>query len=237
MEPRHVFVPLRDDNPLRVIRWQWVTAGIIALNVAIFLLQLTEPGQIYAASFATVPSELLGTGGGAARGAHDALAIPEALTLISYQFLHGSPMHLIGNMLFLWVFGDNVEDAMGHMRFLVFYLLCGIAGGLAHAVMTPSSSVPLIGASGAVAGVITAYLILHPRVRVWVLAFRFIPLRISAAWALGAWIATQFVMLFIPDETPVAWWAHVGGILAGALLIVFMRRPGVPLFDQGPRTI
>jgi membrane associated rhomboid family serine protease len=165
------------------------------------------------------------------------LPIPEALTLITYQFLHGSPLHLIGNMLFLWVFGDNIEDAMGHVRFLVFYLLCGVAGGLAHAVMTPASDIPLIGASGAVAGVISAYLILHPRVRVWVLAFRFIPLKISAAWALGAWIATQFVMLAIPDETPVAWWAHIGGILAGAFLIVFMRRPGVPLFDQGQRTV
>ena len=229
-----MFVPLRDDNPLRVIRWQWVTASLIATNIAVFLLQLTAPGQIYAASFAEIPAELLGTGGGAVRGPN-VFAIPEVLTLITYQFLHGSPMHLIGNMLFLWVFGDNVEDAMGHVRFLVFYLLCGIAGGLAHAVMTPSSTIPLIGASGAVAGVITAYLILHPRVRVWVLAFRFIPLKITAAWALGAWIATQFVMLFIPDGSPVAWWAHIGGILAGAFLIVFMRRPGVPLFDQGPR--
>ena len=230
-----MFVPLRDDNPLRVIRWQWVTVGIIVTNVLVFLLQMTAPGQIYTASFAEIPSELIGSGGRAAYGPQDQLAVPEALTLITYQFLHGSWIHLIGNMLFLWVFGDNIEDAMGHMRFLVFYLLCGIAGGLAHAVMTPTSDIPLIGASGAVAGVISAYLILHPRVRVWVLAFRFIPLRISAAWALGAWIATQFVMLAIPDETPVAWWAHVGGILAGAFLIVFMRRPGVPLFDQGQR--
>lgn len=230
-----MFVPLRDDNLLRVIRWQWVTVGIITVNVLIFLLQLTTPGQVYTASFAEIPAELIGAGGRAAYGPGDMLPVPEALTLITYQFLHGSPLHLIGNMLFLWVFGDNIEDAMGHMRFLVFYLLCGVAGGLAHAVMTPASDIPLIGASGAVAGVISAYLILHPRVRVWVLAFRFIPLRISAAWALGAWIATQFVMLAIPDETPVAWWAHVGGILAGAFLIVFMRRPGVPLFDQGQR--
>lgn len=230
-----MFVPLRDDNPLRVIRWQWVTVGLIATNVLVFLLQMTPQGQIFAASFAEIPSELIGSGGRAAYGPQDRLPVPEALTLITYQFLHGSPLHLIGNMLFLWVFGDNIEDAMGHMRFLVFYLLCGIAGGLAHAVMTPASDIPLIGASGAVAGVISAYLILHPRVRVWVLAFRFIPLRISAAWALGAWIATQFVMLAIPDETPVAWWAHIGGILAGAFLIVFMRRPGVPLFDQGQR--
>jgi membrane associated rhomboid family serine protease len=230
-----VFVPLRDENPLRVIRWQWVTAGLIAANVIIFGLQLSLPDQRVVASFATIPSELLGARGGAARGPLDALAIPEGLTLITYQFLHGSPLHLIGNMLFLWVFGDNIEDAVGHLRFLFFYLLCGVAGGLAHAVMTPASSVPLIGASGAVAGVIAAYLILHPRVRVWILAFRFIPLRITALWALGAWIATQFAMLLIPDETPVAWWAHVGGILAGAFLIVLMRRPGVPLFDQGQR--
>ncbi len=227
-----VFVPLRDENPLRVIRWQWVTVGLIALNVIIFLLQLTEPGQVYGASFAAIPVELLNSGIGAARGRFDALAIPEPLTLITYQFLHGSPLHLAGNMLFLWVFGDNIEDAMGHFKFLVFYILCGIAGGLAHAVMTPASQVPLIGASGAVAGVIAAYLVLHPKVRVWVLAFRFIPLRISAMWVLGAWVITQFVMLFIPDTGPVAWWAHIGGLIAGAVLIVFMRRPGVPLFDQ-----
>jgi membrane associated rhomboid family serine protease len=218
-----VFVPLRDENPLRVIRWQWMTAG---------LLQLTEPGQAYGASFATIPVELLNSGIGAAHGRFDALAIPEPLTLITYQFLHGSPLHLVGNMLFLWVFGDNIEDAMGHFKFLVFYILCGIAGGLAHAVMTPASQIPLIGASGAVAGVIAAYLVLHPKVRVWVLAFRFIPLRISAMWVLGAWVITQFVMLFIPETGPVAWWAHIGGLIAGAVLIVFMRRPGVPLFDQ-----
>ena len=227
-----VFVPLRDENPLRVIRWQWVTIGLIVVNTLIFFLQLTEPGQVYAASFATVPVELLNAGYGPARGRFDALAIPEPLTLITYQFLHGSPLHLAGNMLFLWVFGDNIEDAMGHVKFLVFYILCGIAGGLTHAIMTPASQVPLIGASGAVAGVIAAYLVLHPRVRVWVLAFRFIPLRISAMWVLGAWVITQFVMLFIPDTGPVAWWAHIGGLIAGALLIVFMRRPGVPLFDQ-----
>ncbi len=232
-----MFVPLRDENPLRVIQWQWVTVGIIALNVIIFGLQLATDNEAYIADFAAIPSELLGTSGGVLRKPVAFYAVPEPLTLITYQFLHGSPMHLIGNMLFLWVFGDNVEDSMGHVRFLAFYLICGVAGGLAHAIMTPASSVPLIGASGAVAGVISAYLILHPKVRVWVLAFRFIPLRITAAWALGAWIATQFVMLAIPDGSPVAWWAHIGGILAGAFLIVFMRRPGVPLFDQGQRTV
>ncbi len=131
--------------------------------------------------------------------------------------------------------GDNVEDAMGHFRFLVFYLLCGIFAGLAHSWMMPDSPNPLIGASGAVAGVIAAYLMLHPRVRVWVLAFQFIPLRLSAAVVLGVWILTQFIMILLPEVGPVAWYAHIGGLIAGAVLIVFMKRPDVPLFDRGLR--
>jgi membrane associated rhomboid family serine protease len=158
--------------------------------------------------------------------------VPERLTLISYMFFHGDILHLAGNMLFLWVFGDNVEDAMGHVRFLVFYLACGVIAGLTHAWMVPDSDSPLIGASGAVAGVIAAYLMLHPRVRVWVLALKAIPLRISAAFALGLWILIQVVMVLLPQVGPVAWWAHIGGLVAGAVLVVFMRRSGVPLFDK-----
>jgi membrane associated rhomboid family serine protease len=112
-------------------------------------------------------------------------------------------------------------------------LACGVAGGLAHALMMPNSELPLIGASGAVAGVIAAYLMLHPRVRIWVLVMRFIPIRISAAFALGAWVVTQLVMAVLPQVGPVAWWAHVGGLAAGAVLVIFMRRSGVPLFDRG----
>jgi len=245
-----VFVPISDDNPLRMISWPVVTVLLIVANVVAFLFELTPAGQYVAATFAIVPDELFRVGvfGGAAYGPHDRLAFPEGLTLITYMFLHGDPLHLAGNMLFLWVFGDNVEDAMGHGRFLVFYLLCGIAGGLAHALsaeygfaalllktpmaLSGAGGVPLIGASAAIAGVIAAYLMLHPYVRVWVLAFRFIPLRISALLALGAWIFTQFVMLLVPNVGPVAWWAHIGGIFAGAILVVLMRRKGVPLFDR-----
>lgn len=249
-----MFVPLHDDNPLRVIRRPWVTIALIAINIVIFALELTPRGQSLAASFAVIPSELFQVRifGGAAQGPFDTIAVPEALTLLSYMFMHGDPMHLAGNMLFLWVFGDNVEDAMGHFRFLLFYVLCGVVGGLAHAFSTEvgfasmlfkfgvlptgetGGKIPLIGASAAVAGVIAAYLLLHPHVRVWVLAFRFIPLRITASLALGAWIATQFAMLLIPSTGPIAWWAHIGGIIAGALLVLFMRRPGVPLFDRPP---
>ena len=247
-----VFVPIYDDNPLRSIRWPYVTVGLIALNVLFYLLEITEQGQAKAASFAIIPTELFQVRvfGGAARGPYDAVPFPEGLTLITYMFLHGDPLHLAGNMLFLWVFGDNVEDAMGHFRFIVFYLACGIFGGLMHAVNAEygfahllfkaaaikesAGKVPLIGASGAVAGVIAAYVLLYPRVMVWVLAFRIIPLHINAAFALGAWILSQFVMALIPDKGPVAWWAHIGGIIAGAVLIVFMRRPDVPLFGRPP---
>ena len=230
-----VFIPLSDDNPLRSIRFQWVTVGIIAANLAAFAWQNVGSGQSVAASFALIPSELFQVSilGGPARGPYDTLAVPEGYTLLTYMFLHGDILHLLSNMLFLWVFGDNVEDAMGHIKFIVFYLICGIAGGLAHSLVLPTSKLPLIGASGAVAGVIAAYLILHPRVMVWVLAFRFIPLRISAAWVLGIWVATQLFMVIINQPDQVAWWAHIGGMVAGAILIVFMRRPGVPLFDRG----
>lgn len=244
-----MFVPISDDNPLRVISWPMVTVLLIAANVLAFLFELTPSGQYVAATFAIVPNELFNSGlFVSANGPNDRLAFPESLTLITYMFLHGDPLHLAGNMLFLWVFGDNVEDAMGHGRFLVFYLLCGIAGGLVHAISAEygfaallmkgpvasnaAGQIPLIGASAAVAGVIAAYLMLHPYVRVWVVAFRFIPLRVSAMLALGAWILTQFVMLLVPDVGPVAWWAHIGGIFAGAILVIVMRRKGVPLFDR-----
>lgn len=226
-----MFVPIHDDNPLRNIRWPFVTWGIIALNCLIYLLESSGMPHKVLASFAVVPVELLRMGvlGGAAMGANDALAVPERYTLVSYMFLHGDILHLSGNLLFLWVFGDNVEDALGHLRYALFYVFCGVAGGLLHAVMLPASGIPLIGASGAIAGIVTAYVLLYPRVRVWVLVFRFIPLRIPAAFALGAWILTQFGMLLvpylIPDTTmgPVAWWSHIGGIVAGGALLLAMR--------------
>jgi membrane associated rhomboid family serine protease len=231
-----VFIPLSDDNPLRSIGFQWVTITLIVANVVVFLLEITPEGSAAMASFALVPSELFQVRifGGVAPTLNQAVHVPEGFTLITYQFLHNDILHLLSNMLFLWVFGDNVEDAMGHLKFLAFYLLCGVAAGLAHAAFLPASPLPLIGASGAVAGVIAAYLVLHPRVLVWVLAFRFIPLRISAAWVLGVWVVTQFIMVAIAPPDQVAWWAHVGGMAAGAVLVLVMRRPGIPLFDRRP---
>jgi membrane associated rhomboid family serine protease len=225
-----VFIPLSDENPLRSIQFQWVTVSLIAANAIVFLLGNLRVEPAALANFALIPAELFGA---SAPLAGQSPQVPESLTLITYQFIHGDILHLLSNMLFLWVFGDNVEDAMGHLKFLAFYLLCGIAGGLAHAALALDPKIPLIGASGAVAGVIAAYLMLHPRVRVWVLALRFIPLRIPAALVLGVWVITQFIMLLLPDVGPVAWWAHIGGMVAGAVLVLFLRRPGVDLFDRG----
>jgi membrane associated rhomboid family serine protease len=231
-----MFVPIGDDNPLKSIRFQYVTVALIVANVIAFLLEsLPASPDALLASFAVVPQELLQVnifGAGAAPVSGDSLGVPERATLFSYMFLHGDVMHLIGNMLFLWVFGDNVEDALGHIRFLLFYLACGVAAALAHTMMLPDSSDALIGASGAVSGVIAAYLMMHPRVGVWVLAFKVIPLRITAAWALGAWIVFQLVMVALPQAGPTAWWAHIGGLLAGAALVFVLRRPGVPLFGR-----
>jgi membrane associated rhomboid family serine protease len=228
-----MFVPLHDENSLKSIRFQWVTLLLIAINVIVYFLETARLDEVAIAGFAIVPRELFDTSLLPIPVESVGPQVPERLTLLTYMFFHGDILHLAGNMLFLWVFGDNVEDAMGHFKFLLFYLACGVFGGLVHAWIDPTSDIPLIGASGAVAGVIAAYLVLHPRVRVWVLALKAIPLRISAAFALGLWIVMQIVMVLVPQVGPVAWWAHIGGLIAGAVLVVFLRRPGVPLFDKG----
>lgn len=230
-----MFVPIGDENPLRNIRFQYVTVGLILLNVLAFLGQLSIGAEnVLLMNFAVVPNELFLAGMAGAYPSETGMsaAIPESATLISYMFLHGDWLHLGSNMLFLWVFGDNVEDALGHARFLVFYLVCGVLAAMTHALILPDSGDALIGASGAVSGVVSAYLLLHPKVNVWVLALKFIPLRITAAWVLGFWILTQIVMVALPQVGPVAWWAHIGGLLAGAILLPLMRRPGVALFGR-----
>lgn len=231
-----MFVPLHDTNPLKRIRYQYVTVALIVLNVAIYVIFQTgwviPLGEENTAAFAVIPAKLMASGPGDGTMFASGAFMPERFTLVSYMFLHGSWIHLIGNMLFLWVFGDNIEDAMGHVRFLMFYLMCGIFAAMLHSWMLPNSDMPLIGASGAVAGVISAYLILHPKVKVWVLALWRIPIRITAAWALGIWIVVQVGSICFEGEESIAWWAHIGGLVAGAVLILFMRRRGVILFDK-----
>lgn len=220
-----MFVPIHDDTPLKVIRFQTVTIMIILLNVVVFLLTGAFTSErvalAYATGFGIVPAEFLG--GISYQPAYD--IIPEPLCLLTYMFLHGGWLHLITNMLFLWVFADNVEDAFGHVAFAMFYLVCGVAAGLTHIIIEPSSHAPLVGASGAVSGVLGAYLLLYPRARVWILLFMRLPLRLGAAWVLGGWFIVQIVSLLYPgnDGIEVAWFAHIGGFLTG-LAITFMLR-------------
>lgn len=234
-----MFIPLRDENSLRAIPFQYVTVLLIVINAVVFLLEVGGLDHSTIAAFGVTPSELFGTAPvtGPEPSTLQVLPFGEGTTLLTYMFFHAGIFHLVGNMLFLWVFGDNVEDAMGHGRFLFFYLACGVFAGLFHSWMVPDSSLPLIGASGAVAGVIAAYLMLHPNVSVWVLAFKVVPLRITASLALGLWIVMQFVMVYIADDGPTAWWAHIGGLIAGAALILVLRRPGFPLFDRGMKLV
>ena len=221
--------PLYDNNPFAFQTPPYVSWGLIAANIAVFIYMLSiEPATnaetAVLLSLAFTPSAF-GHANATLR------AVPWEITLVSYSFLHASWLHVIGNMAFLWVFGDDVEEALGHVRFFVFYLLCATAGALAFWLSDPASAVPLIGASGAIAGVVGAYLFLHPCRKIWVLAFMRLPLKLAAEWVIGFWIALQLINIFVGADKEVAWWTHIGGLTAGALLVVLMRRPGVKLFD------
>ncbi len=226
-----MFIPLHDANSLKRIKLQYVTIGLIAINVIVYFSTNLGSEQFAIAAvywLGYIPSVVFDY----VDLPPDLVVVPEYLTYISYAFLHGDIFHLGGNMLFLWVFGDNVEDALGHIKFLIFYLLCAAAGALLHGLLAPVSEVPLIGASGAIAGVVAAYLILHPRVKIWILAFGRIPLRIPAYITLVLWILFQFVMFAVGGDDQISFACHVGGIVAGAVLVIILRSRDVPLFDR-----
>lgn len=229
-----MFIPLHDSNKLGHVELQYVTLALIALNAVIFFItaspQVTDvqtANSIYF-SFGFVPAVI----NDVANLPAELVVLPQSASYLTYAFLHADFMHIAGNMLFLWVFGDNVEDAMGHTRFLIFYLICAAAGAFAHSLAVPTSQAPLIGASGATAGIIGAYLFLHPRVKVWILALGRIPLRLSAMWVLGGWIAFQVFSILTFDDSQVSWAAHIGGVIAGCALIGLFKRADVPLFDR-----
>jgi membrane associated rhomboid family serine protease len=146
------------------------------------------------------------------------------------MFVHANFMHVFGNMIFLFVFGDDIEEALGHWRFLGFYLACGIGAGLVFVLSDPSSTTGLIGASGAIAGVVAAYLLFRPCVKVTCL-LGLIPLRLRAYWVIGIWAVWQFVDAASRTDDGIAYWAHVGGLITGAILFVMMRPAGVRLFE------
>ncbi len=224
-----MFLPLHDRNAIRHIRFSFVTYALMALTILCFLWQSTLPPRAFedvAIYFGMIPIVV--------RDIYPQPLpwLPDWATLLTYGFLHGDWLHLLTNMLFLWVFGDNIEDALGHGRFLVFYLACAVLGALAHLAFNLNGNGPLIGASGAVAGVMGAYILLYPHARVFVLARIVIPipLPVPAFWMLGFWVATQLFYVLVGSDEPVAWWAHIGGFAAGMVLAATMRRRGVLLW-------
>lgn len=221
-----VMLPLRDENPTR--RFPIVTVALIALNVASFIYQKSLPEALEAdlvMRHGLVPAfvTLLPQAGAGA-------AIPTASTFVTSMFLHGGLLHLLGNMLFLWVFGDNVEDRLGRGRFVLFYLTCGLAAAATQIVALPGSRVPMIGASGAISGVLGAYMLLFPSARVLTVIPIFIFLqfvKLPAIVLLGIWFLYQILnsLWSAPGEGGVAWFAHIGGFAAGLILItLFLPR-------------
>ena len=218
------FFPISDDNQSN--SKPYVCYSIIAVCCFTFLWQSTLPtdlnqNAIY--NFGVIPAALLGD---------QQSFISPALTVFTSMFMHGGWMHLIGNMVFLWIFGDNIEDSMGHKKFLFFYLICGLLAALLQALINPSSPVPMIGASGAIAGILGAYLILHPKANInvlfWIIIFITV-VKVPAFIVLSVWIISQF----FGSTGGVAYFAHIGGFIAGALLIYFFKYPHIELFQEG----
>ncbi|MER5886261.1 rhomboid family intramembrane serine protease [Streptomyces sp. NPDC001941] len=253
-------IPVHDINPVR--RTPWVTYALVAANVVVFLLTPGMAGsftggaslaqtchlQAFLEHWAAVPRELIhgqlprlvptGQVGVGDAGPGCVLApagydkVPP-LSVLSAMFLHGSWLHLLGNMLFLWIFGNNIEDRLGRVRFVLFYLVCGYAAAYGYALANADSATPLIGASGAIAGVLGAYLVLYPTARVWVLVpfFIFLPLRLPAWIVLGLWFVLQAFYSYgagVSDAGAVAYLAHVAGFVVGMALAVPLRPGTVP---------
>jgi membrane associated rhomboid family serine protease len=227
-------IPLRDDVPSRSV--PFVTIGLIAMNVLVFLYQASigmggdpRAAEAFIIEFGVVPCRVTGT-----CSAPGEFPNPIA-TIFTSMFLHGGLFHVAGNMLYLWIFGDNVEDTIGHGRFLGFYLLAGVAAALAQIVVHPGSRIPMVGASGAVSGVLGAYLLLFPYASVLILVILGFFVRIvrwPAMIVLGLWIVVQFINGLITARASAvggevtggtAWFAHIGGFLAGIILLFLMR--------------
>ncbi len=225
-------IPLRDNIPSRT--HPFVNTTLIVTNVLVFFYQVMLGPQLdgFINVFAVIPfryfhSVYLTSHGVVHQVTPEQLVAP----IFTSMFLHGGWMHLIGNMLYLWIFGDNVEDRLGHGRYLVFYLLCGIGASLAHIWFNPASKLPSLGASGAIAGVLSAYLISYPRARVLVLLplfFIFPVIEVPALFFLGFWFLQQFFYgvfslgVSAVQTGGVAWWAHIGGFLSGAVLLCIL---------------
>jgi membrane associated rhomboid family serine protease len=225
-------IPLRDDNPSS--SKPFVTITFIVICVLMFLWEFSlgaQGGQRAVYALGVIPAVLLG---GAQLPPEIAL-VPPTATIFTSMFMHGGWMHLIGNMLYLWIFGDNVEDSMGHGRYLVFYFLCGVAAVFAQALPEPNSEIPMVGASGAISGVLGAYVLLHPHAKVLVaIPFGFIlhTMRLPAGLVLALWFGLQLLSntMASGEGGGVAFRAHIGGFVAGMLLVAVFKRRNVRLF-------
>jgi membrane associated rhomboid family serine protease len=218
--------PLYDDNPLKLPVPPLATWGLIALNIIIFLIQVSSDaatGRAIVASFGATPAALI-------REVPTTGALPPELTLVTSMFLHGGWDHLLGNMIYLFVFGDDIEEALGWMRFLVFYLACGVLAALGFIALDVHSTTPLIGASGAISGILAAYLMLRPCAKVSVFVLRVV-VRVQAYWVIGGWILLQLFYFGSHPDDGVAYGAHLGGLVAGAALFWLMRPRTVELFE------
>jgi len=228
-------IPLRDDNPTTIV--PVMTVGLIVLNVLVFLYQISlgpRGGELFVYQFGAIPSVIFGS----QTLPSELVAIPASFSIFTSMFLHGGYMHLIGNMLYLWIFGNNIEDAMSHGRFVVFYLLTGVVASMSHFLTDVTSEIPTIGASGAISGVLGAYILLYPRARVLVLiplGFFMRVMYIPAGFVLGFYFVIQvFQGTFSLGEGGggVAWFAHIGGFMAGLLLVGLFKQPTVRFFNQ-----
>jgi rhomboid family protein len=227
-------VPLYDDNP--TARLPLVNYFLIGLCIGAFLWQLGHNEREVLFTYGMIPAELFSFW----RPPRPYQLISPSAKILTSMFLHGGWFHLIGNMLYLWIFGNNIEDVLGRRRYLFFYLCCGITAALAQAFSNPASHIPMVGASGAIAGVLGAYLLLYPGANVhcfvWIVIF-FRIVNVPAWTMLGLWFAMQLISgLHVGSGKPgVAFWAHVGGFVTGLVLVILLRPSGVPLL-QPPRS-
>ncbi|NWG45861.1 MAG: rhomboid family intramembrane serine protease [Alphaproteobacteria bacterium] len=225
--------PIADDNPTRTR--PVVTYGLIGLNIVVSLWQWAlppEPAREMVYALGMIPAVLFGS----QTLPPEIALVPAWMTIFTSMFLHGGLLHLAGNMLFLWIFADNVEEAMGRAPFVVFYLLCGIGAALGQALLDPGSTVPMVGASGAISGVLGAYILLYPHatVRTIVIFGFFVQLlHVPAYVVLGLWFAIQLAsgLMSPAGEAGVAFWAHIGGFLAGLALVPLFRRRHIALLQ------
>jgi len=225
-------IPIKDDNPTRSI--PFVTILLILGNIAVFVYQykLGNTVQAFIFKFGAIPWEITHFQEYAHSSWSYRSPIPNFLTLFSSMFIHGGILHILGNMLYLWIFGDNVEALVGHGRFLVFYILCGLVAALSHVMIDPNSTIPMVGASGAISGILGAYFIRFPRAKVHLLViffFIFRVIRVSALWVLGFWFLFQVLRGLTAMQVQgggVAWFAHIGGFLAGLILVFFFEKSG-----------